>query len=65
MICVLLQFFDGGLLEGTIKVVYIQYIQDIELTDRLIINYKSYQINSLDTSMRNILCIQLAEDKRK
>ena len=26
---------------------------------------KTYQINSLDTSMKNILCIQLTEDKRK
>lgn len=60
-----MQFFDGGLLEGTIKLVYIQLIDDIELTDRLMINGKSYQINSIDTSVKNIMCIQLAEDKRK
>lgn len=60
-----MQFYDAGLLEGTIKVVYIQYIADIQLTDRLIINGKRYQINSLDTSIRNVLIIQLAEDKRK
>lgn len=60
-----MQFFDGGLLEGTIKLVYIQAINDIKLTDRLVINDKSYQINSIDTSVKNIMCIQLAEDKRK
>lgn len=60
-----IQSFDGGLLEGTIKLVYIQCVDDIKLTDRLVINNQSYQINSIDTSVRNILCIQLAEDKRK
>lgn len=60
-----MQFFDGGLLEGTIKLVYIQAIDDIKLTDRLVINNQSYQINSIDTSVKNIMCIQLAEDKRK
>lgn len=59
-----MQFFDGGLLEGTIKLVYIQKT-DIQLTDRLIISGVSYQINSIDTSVKNIMCIQLAEDKRK
>ena len=60
-----MQFFDGGLLEGTIKLVYIQLIDNIKLTDRLVINGQSYQINSIDTSVKNIMCIQLAEDKRK
>ena len=59
-----MQFFDGGLLEGTIKLVYIQ-ATDVELVDRLVINGVSYQINSIDTSIRNLYCIQLAEDKRK
>ena len=60
-----MQIYDAGLLEGTIKIIYVQYIEGIELTDRLTINNKTYQINSLDTSMKNILCIQLTEDKRK
>lgn len=60
-----MQIYDAGLLEGTIKIIYVQYVEGIELTDRLTINNKTYQINSLDTSMKNILCIQLTEDKRK
>lgn len=60
-----MQFFDGGLLEGTIKIVYIQKVDGVKLTDRLIINNIGYQINSIDTSVRNIMVIQLAEDKRK
>ena len=59
-----MQFFDGGLLEGTIKLVYLQAM-DIKLTDRVVINEVSYQINSIDTSVKGLMCIQLAEDKRK
>lgn len=60
-----IQTFDAGLLEGTTKLVYMQYHEDIVLTDRLLINGKRYQINSLDRSIENVLCIQLTEDKRK
>lgn len=60
-----MQSYDAGLLEGTIKIVYMQYMEGIKLTDRLVINGNSYQVNSLDTSNKNILCIQLTEDKRK
>lgn len=59
-----MQFFDGGLLEGTIKLVYLQAM-DIKLADRVVINEVSYQINSIDTSVKGLMCIQLAEDKRK
>lgn len=60
-----MQLFDAGLLEGTIKLLYCQNVYDIKLTDRIVLNEKSYQINSIDTTIHNILCLQLAEDKRK
>lgn len=59
-----MKYFDGGLLESTTKIVYIQYDAAIELTHRLVINGKNYQIDSIDTSMKNIMCLQLSDDKR-
>lgn len=58
-----IKIYDAGLLESTIKVVYLQAL-DVQLTDRLVLNGQNYQINSIDRTINNIMAIQLAEDKR-
>jgi hypothetical protein len=59
------KYFDAGLLESTTKLVYMQYDSQIELGQRLSINGKNYQVDSIDTTVKNILCLQLSPDKRK
>lgn len=59
-----MKFYDAGLLESTIKLVYIQYNKCLQLMDRLVINNNNYQIDSIDTSMRGLMALQLSEDKR-
>lgn len=57
--------FDAGLLENTIKRVYMQYSANVKLLDRMTINNKNYQIDSIDdSSISNVMCVQLSEDKR-
>lgn len=58
--------FDAGLLESTIKLVYMPTVPEVSLADRLVINGKNYQIDSIDdSSVKNVLTLQLSEDKRK
>ena len=61
-----IKFFDASLLESTIKLVYIQYVDNVAIADRLTIDGKNYQIDSIDSaSVKGVLAIQLSEDKRK
>ena len=57
--------FDAGLLESTIKRVYMQHNPNVKLLDRMTINNKNYQIDSIDdSSVNNVMCVQLSDDKR-
>ena len=61
-----IKFFDASLLESTIKVVYLQFVDCVKIADRLVIDDKNYQIDSIDSaSIKNVLILQLSEDKRK
>lgn len=57
--------FDAGLLESTIKIVYLQESMNIKLTDRLVLGNKAYQVDSIDNTVKGIAVLQLSEDKRK
>lgn len=58
-------YFDAGLLDTTIKVVYMQFSPDIELGHRLVINKKNYKIDSIDLTVKNVMILQLSPDKRE
>ena len=61
-----IKFFDASLLESTIKLVYMQYTPYVKIADRLLIDGNGYQIDSIDAaSVKNVLILQLSEDKRK
>lgn len=59
-----MKYFDAGLLESTIKIVYMQYSKDIKLMDRLKINEQYYKIDSISNSIKNVMIVQLSADKR-
>lgn len=60
-----INFFDASLLETTIKVVYIQTVDGVKITDRLVVDNKAYQIDSIDAaSIKGLTVLQLSRDKR-
>lgn len=59
-----MNYYDAGLLETTIKIVYIQYIPELKLMDRLIIDNHRYKIESINKSNKGILILQLSDDKQ-
>lgn len=59
------KYFDAGLLDTTVKIVYLQYSPLIELGQRLIVNGKNYQIDSIDQTVKNVMVLQLSPDKRQ
>lgn len=59
-----MKYYDAGLLESTTKLVYVQHTADIELTDRLVIDGHNYQVDSISTSIKNVLALQCSDDKR-
>lgn len=59
-----MKYFDAGLLESTTKLVYIQRLAEVELMDRLVIDGQNYQVDSISTSIKNVLALQLSPDKR-
>lgn len=59
-----MKYYDAGLLESTTKLVYLQNIGEVELTDRLVIDGQNYQVDSISTSIKNVLTLQLSPDKR-
>lgn len=60
-----MKYYDAGLLETTIKLVYLQFNSNIELGQRLVIEGKNYKIDSIDNTVRNVMCLQLSADKRE
>lgn len=60
-----LNYFDAGLLETTVKVVYLQRTADVHLLDRLVIDGERYKIDSISNSIKNILTLQLSPDKQE
>lgn len=60
-----MKYFDAGLLESTVKVVYLQFDAEIALGQRLVINDKNFQIDSIDNTIKNVMCLQLSPDKRE
>lgn len=60
-----MKYYDAGLLETTIKIVYMQFNPKIQLGHRLTINKKNYQIDSIDTTVKNVMILQLSPDKRE
>lgn len=61
-----IKFFDASLLESTIKIVYFQQSAEVKVADRLVIDGKPYQVDSVDSaSVKGIYALQLSEDKRK
>ena len=59
-----LNYYDAGLLETTVKVVYLQKTADIHLLDRLVINNERYKIDSIGNTIKDILTLQLSPDKQ-
>lgn len=59
-----MKYYDAGLLESTTKLVYIQRTAEVELMDRLVIDGQSYAVDSISTSIKNVLALQLSPDKR-
>lgn len=60
-----LNYFDAGLLETTVKIVYLQRTADVHLLDRLIIDNERYKIDSISTTIKDILTLQLSPDKQE
>lgn len=60
-----LNYFDAGLLETTVKIVYLQRTADVHLLDRLVIDDERYKIDSISTTIKDILTLQLSPDKQE
>lgn len=60
-----MRYFDAGLLETTVKIVYMQFNPKIELGQRLTINNQNFQIDSIDMTIKNVMILQVSPDKRE